>query len=43
MKKLFIMMFVLGAMFSVLGCGNTADGVVEDTENAIDAVKDAIN
>ena len=38
-----MMLVVLGAMLSVVGCGNTADGVVEDVDNAVDAVKDAVN
>jgi predicted small secreted protein len=43
MKKLLIALVVMASMMSVLGCKNTADGVAEDTENAVDAVKDTTN
>lgn len=42
MKKLFIMLLVLGAMWSVTGC-NMFRGAGEDLEEAGDAVKDATN
>ena len=43
MKKLFIMIALLAAVFSVTSCSNTADGVGIDVEKAADAVKDATN
>jgi predicted small secreted protein len=43
MKKLFMMIALLGAMALVTSCRNTADGVVEDVEKAVDDVKDATN
>jgi predicted small secreted protein len=43
MMKFMIMLLVAGALFTAVGCGNTADGVEEDAEKAVDAVKDATN
>ena len=43
MKKLLIALVVMASMMSVVGCKNTADGVVRDTERAVDEVKDATN
>jgi len=43
MMKFTIMLLVVGALFTAVGCSNTADGVGRDTEKAVDAVKDATN
>lgn len=43
MKKLFILVVAMGLMLSVIGCRNTVDGVVQDTEDGVDAVQDAVN
>lgn len=43
MKKLYITLVLLGSMMTVMGCGNTVDGVEKDLDKAADAVKDATN
>ena len=43
MKKLYVMLAVMVSMLSLVGCGNTADGVEKDVDKAIDTVKDATN
>jgi predicted small secreted protein len=43
MKKLFVLLVIAGSMLSVISCRNTARGVVDDTERAVDKVRDATN
>ncbi len=43
MKKLLIVLAFMGSLISMVGCGNTADGVGQDIDKAADAVKDATN
>ena len=42
MKKLCIMLVLLGAVLSITGC-NTIKGAGKDVENVGDAMKDAAN
>ena len=42
MKKLCILVVLLGALFSMTGC-NTVKGVGQDVESVGDAMKDAAN
>jgi len=43
MKNLMIMLALMGALVSMVGCGNTADGIGKDIGKAADEVKDATN
>ena len=41
MKKIYILLILLGTIVSVTGCRNTIDGMGDDIGNAADAVEDA--
>lgn len=43
MKKVYILLILLGTLASVTGCRNTMHGAGDDIGNAADAVKDATN
>lgn len=43
MKKIYMLLVLLGTLVSITACSNTFDGVKQDVGNAADEVKDATN